>query len=233
MRALLTATTLMIAIAFAPSTAAGASIGLKDTFQDGTTDGWFAGGGPGGGVPPVPPQVIPTGGPEGAGDQFLQITSNGIAGTAGSRLVALNAAQWAGNYLAAGITTIEMDLKNLGATALTIRLLFEDPIPGPPVNEGVTTFGAVLPVGGDWTHVAFAIAPADLTMIFGNANAVLSNTTVLRIIDSPTPTEAVTIAGQLGVDNIEAAAVPEPATLLITSTGLVALAARYRRRRAG
>src|SRR6185295_5265377 len=103
MRALLTATTLMIAIAFAPSTAAGASIGLKDTFQDGTTDGWFAGGGPGGGVPPVPPQVIPTGGPEGAGDQFLQITSNGIAGTAGSRLVALNAAQWAGNYLAAGI----------------------------------------------------------------------------------------------------------------------------------
>ena len=68
-------------------------------------------------------------------------------------------------------------------------------------------------------------------MIFGNANAVLSNTTVLRIIDSPTPTEAVTIAGQLGVDNIEAAAVPEPATLLITSTGL-ALAARYRRRRA-
>jgi hypothetical protein len=175
---------------------------------------------------------VPTGGPEGAGDQFLRITSNGVAGTPGSRLVALNAAQWAGDYLAAGITTIEMDLKNLGNTELTIRLLFEDPIPGPPTNEGVTTFGAVLPVGGDWTHVAFSISPGDLTMLLGSANAVLSNTTVLRIIDSPTPTEAITIAGQVGVDNIEAAAVPEPATLLLTSTGVVALAARYRKRRA-
>ena len=233
MRTLLTAIALLIVIAFVPATASGASIGLKDTFQDGTTDGWFAGGGPFGQVPPVPPQVVPTGGPEGAGDEFLQITSNGVAGTPGSRLVALNAAQWAGNYLAAGITTIEMDLKNLGATELTIRLLFEDPIPGPPANEGVTTFGAVLPVGGGWTHVAFAINPGNLTMLFGNANTLLSNTTVLRIIDSPTPTEAITIAGQLGVDNIEASAVPEPATLLITSTGLVALAARYRRRRDG
>src|SRR5262245_21659183 len=233
MRTLLTAIALVIAIAFVPATASGASVGLKDTVQDGTTDGWFAGGGPVGQVPPIPPLVVPTGGPAGAGDEFLQITSNGVANAPGSRLVALNAAQWAGNYLAAGITSIEMDLKNLGATALTIRLLFEDPIPGPPANEGVTTFGAVLPVGGGWTHVAFAINPSNLTMVFGNANTLLSNTTVLRIIDSPTPTEAITIAGQLGVDNIQASGVPEPATLLITSTGLVALASRYRRRRAG
>jgi hypothetical protein len=236
MRTLLMTTALLIAIAFVPSKASGASIGIKDTFQDGTTDGWFAGGGPGGGVPPVPPHVVATGGPEGAGDQFLQITSNGVTGTPGSRLVALNAAQWAGDYLAAGITAIGMDLKNLGPTQLTIRLLFEDPIPGPPANEGVTTVGVVLPVGSDWTHVAFAISPADLTMFFGSANAVLHNTTVLRIIDSPTPVEPVTILGQLGVDNIEAtgaaaAAVPEPATVLLTSTGLAALSARYRRRR--
>ena len=38
-------------------------------------------------------------------------------------------------------------------------------------------------------------------MVFGNANTLLSHTTVLRIIDSPTPTEPITIAGQLGVDN--------------------------------
>ena len=43
-------------------------IGQVDTFQDLTTDHWFAGGlGPPGQVPPVPPQVVATGGPAGAG----------------------------------------------------------------------------------------------------------------------------------------------------------------------
>jgi hypothetical protein len=102
----------------------------------------------------------------------------------------------------------------------------------PPVDEAVTTFGAFLPVGSDWTHVVFGISPAYLTTLLGNANTLLSNTTLLRIIDSPTPDDAVTILGTLGVDNITASTVPEPATLLLTATGLVALGARYRRRRA-
>ncbi len=48
----------------------------------------------------------------------------------------------AGNYLSSGIFGISIDLRNFGTTDLTIRLLFEDPIPGPPLNTGVTTFGA-------------------------------------------------------------------------------------------
>ncbi len=231
MRPLLPAIALMMVIAIVPSTAHGASIGLMDTFQSGTTEGWFAGGLGFGAVPPVPPHVVATGGPSGAGDQFLQITANGNAGP-GSKLVAINGTQWAGNYLAAGITTIEMDLKNLGATDLTLRLLFEDPLGGPPADEAVTTFGAFLPSGSDWTHFAFPISVADLTAIVGNIGAVLGNTTLLRIIDSPTPADAVAIEGILGVDNIAATAVPEPATMLCTATGLVALATRYRRRRA-
>ena len=233
MRALLTAIALMIAIAIAPATAYGASIGLRDTFQDNTTDNWFAGGLGLGMVPPVPPQVVATGGPNGALDEYLKITATGNAGQPGSRIVAINGTQWAGNYLASGISTIEMDLKNLGTTDLTIRLQFEDPMGGPPVDEAVTTFGAFLPAGSDWTHVAFGISVADLTAILGNPNTALGNTTLLRIIDSPTATDAVTIAGTLGVDNITASAVPEPATMLFTATGLVALAAKYRRRRAG
>jgi hypothetical protein len=144
--------------------------------------------------------------------------------------VAINLMQWSGNYLASGVSAIQMDLKNLGNTDLTIRLLFEDPQGAPPADEAVTTFGQFLPVGSDWTHVVFQVSPSSLTAILGSATTVLSNTTLLRIIDSPTPTDAVSILGTLGVDNITA--VPEPNTLLLSAIGLVALACVYRQRRA-
>src|SRR5215203_3475115 len=81
--------------------------GEVDTFSGGI-EGWFAGGGPVGQVPPVAPTVIATGGPGGAGDSFLQIVANGSLGP-GGRLVVMNGAQWAGNYLAAGISGVAMD----------------------------------------------------------------------------------------------------------------------------
>jgi hypothetical protein len=168
-------------------------------------------------APPVAPQVVPNGGPLGAGDQYLQITSLGGAG-AGSRMVAINSSQWAGDYLSSGISGIAMDLRNFGNSDLTIRLLLEDPVLGPPADVAVTTFGFALPAGGGWTRAFFAIAPSSMTALSGDVNTLLGNTTFLRIIDSPTPANAVPIVGVLGVDNISAvpdeSVVPEPATLL-------------------
>src|SRR5205085_5301004 len=101
---------------------------------------WTAGG-PGGQVPPTLPFVMPTGGPAGAGDQFLVITSIGClnpatcgdptspqgTGTPGAILIAINRrAQWAGNYLTSGISAISMYLENLGNTTLTMRLIVTD-----------------------------------------------------------------------------------------------------------
>ena len=238
-------TSLGVLVAFLaclPSTATAAPITLSqiDTFQDLTTDGWFAGGGPLGAFPPVPPHVVATGGPTGANDAYLSLTSGGGAGP-GSRLVAMNLSQWAGDY--SGIATIEMDLVNLGAADLTIRLLFEDPIPGPPANIAVTTMGAFLPVGSGWTHVAFSLSASDLTALLGSADPLISNTTLLRIIHSTDADEADPIAAVLGVDNISAGPVPrpgpfqpepvpEPATLLLVGSAVAAAAVR-RRRRAG
>jgi hypothetical protein len=68
-----------------------------------------------------------------------------------------------------------------------------------------------------------------MTLLFGNINTLLANTTLVRIIDSPTPTDAVSIAGVLGVDNI--AAVPEPATLLPALSALAWLIVRRVRNR--
>ena len=195
-------------------------IGQIDTFQDGTTDQWFAGGLGGPDHPPIAPHNVATGGPAGAGDAFLEITASTQNG-AGSRVVAINGAQWAGNYLAAGVHGIAMDVANLGQTALTVRLLFEDPKGGPPVDEGVTTLGFALAATGAWQHIFFPISPAALTMIDGNANTLLGQTTLLRIINSPTPDDAIAQVGVLGVDNIQA--VPLPGTLPLLGAALVLL----------
>src|SRR5687768_4371857 len=105
-----------------PPFAGAVTVGQIDTFQDGTTENWFAGGGPFGAVPPVPPTNIPTGGPGGSTDRYLHIAATGGSG-AGSRLTAINGTQWTGNYLTAGVNAISIDVNNLGTTDLSLRLL--------------------------------------------------------------------------------------------------------------
>lgn len=208
------------------------TIGQVDTFESSLAN-WFAGGGPLGQIPPSPPVVIETGGPAGVDDAYLQITSIGGA-AAGSRLVAMNAVQWAGDYLAAGIGGIEADVINLGQTALTLRLYFEDPIPGPPQNEAVSTTGINLPPGSGWQQVFFPISGTELTSLQGNTHTALANTTILRIFSGTQadfPPEP--IVGVLGIDNIRAVAiVPEPGTLGAVTLALGALALVRRRRSA-
>jgi len=203
------------------------TVGEIDTFSAGI-GGWFAGGGPSGQFPAPPPSVVASGGPGGAGDSYMLISANGSA-DAGGRLVAMNAAQWSGNYGAAGISSIAMDLRNLGTTALSVRLYFEDPIPGPPVNEAVTTASILLPAGGAWTHAVFSISPSSLTVLQGSATTLLSKTTILRIFSGAAadfPPER--IAGSLGVDNIQA--IPEPETYALMAAGLALLTWKAGRR---
>jgi len=203
-----------------PLFAAAVTVGQVDTFQT-NLDNWFAGGlGPPNQQPPIPPFVQASGGPAGAGDAYMVVTASEANG-AGSRVVAINTTQWAGNYLAAAVGSISMDLINLGQSDLTIRLLFEDPMGGPPVDEAVTTFGAFLPAQSGWQHFVFPVLGPNLTAIEGNAWAALANATLLRIVNAPSAGDAVQQIGILGVDNIASvAAVPEPSTILLCLAGL-------------
>lgn len=208
-------------------------VGQTDTFEDGTTQNWAVGIGPGGGGHPEPPTNITTGGPGGVDDNFLRLTAVGGQGP-GSRLSTINLlAQWSGDYVAAGVTGIRMDVNNLGASELSLRLLFEDPVPGPPANVAISTDAVVVPSGTGWISVFFPIAPGSLTALQGTVEAALTNTTALRLYHSPTPVNpGPALTTVLGVDNItalgNASGAPEPASALLL--GVVGLSFALRRR---
>jgi hypothetical protein len=219
-------------ISFALSASAAPIIGQIDTFEDGTTMGWFVPG-----AHPIPPANVATGGPSGAGDAYLQLTASAALGGAGSRLSVLNADQWTGDFLAAGIGGLRMNVNNFGPDDLYLRLLFEDfEGVGPPANLALTATPVFVPAGSGWTTVVFDISPDALVVeTFGTVLGALSDVDTLRIFHNPAPTfpgpgaGIPTVNATLGVDNIEAVAVPEPATLLLIAGGLAGVLRRHRR----
>lgn len=114
---------------------------------------------------------VATGGPAGDGDAYLQITS--VSGNGpGTRLVVFNSTQWAGDYMAAGITAISMDVDNLGATDLELRLSIATQTSAAPTDRAVSSVAIPLLAGSGWTTVQFPIDPGDLTALAGSvANA--------------------------------------------------------------
>lgn len=198
------------------------TFGQQDNFQDGTVQNWLVNLlGQGGGAPPP---VNEAGGPGGASDRFMRLTSTGTAG-AGGRLVVINATQWTGNYVDAGVTMIRMDLRNFGPTDLNLRLLFEKAVGGPPTDIATSTNSVLVPAGSGWVTRWFPIAASDLTALTGTIGNAITQTTHLRLFHNPSASiPPPPIEASLGVDNITA--VPEPGTLAAVGAGLALLIRR-------
>ncbi len=191
--------------------------GMVDSFEAGASAGWAAGD-----ASLYPPRVVATGGPAGAGDGYLALQSAGGFGPS-SRLAVIAGPQWAGDYLAAGITRITMDLKNLGGTALDLRLW----LGGPAGASALSRDAVALPAGSGWTRVGFAL---DAGALNGQVPATLAGVGQLRLYHAAAavfPGEAIVAA--LGVDNVSA--VPEPGARWLMLPGLGAVIARLSRRR--
>lgn len=182
----------LILLTLAATPALALTVGQIDTFEDGTTAGWSVGN-----PSPVPTQNIASGGPLGLNDNYLQLRSIGGSGP-GSRLMAFNRAQWAGDYVAAGAGVVALDVNNFGLTDLSLRLVFTD-----GANTAVTQVVNV-PSASGWQDIQFAIEAADLIVLSGSAAAALAGNSEFRLMHNPLASfPPPPFAAMVGVDNLE------------------------------
>jgi hypothetical protein len=176
------------------------TLGQIDDFEDGTIANWKT---PGGFVTFT---NVNDAGPMGAGD-------NALNADIPSRLVITNDMQWAGNYVAAGVTQISLDLRHQYNFPLAMRIgIGNGPIsPGGTGDTYVTNYSLAAPNDGQWHHLVFNVSAGNFEPSDGNsppsdAAAALANVTHFRLLHNPTPMDfrGDFAAGTLQVDNIQA-----------------------------
>lgn len=198
------------------------NFGQIDDFQSGTAS-WGEGF-----ASPNGPTFVSTGGPNGAGDGFLQNVSTGGFG-AGGKQVMFNTAQWAGDYNTAHVSRVELKLKNLGTTPMSIRLAFS----GGAGSRFGTKVAVALPAGGGWVNAAFDLSPSKLQLLVGSdtATQALSSVAELRVLSADTQPSynGDSVAATLGVDSIRATGLPGDANFdnAVGFSDLVVLAQHY------
>lgn len=219
--------TIVAGFLIGPSVATASIVaGQVDDFEDGTVQNWdgsFVG----------PPTNVASGGPAGLNDNFLQIVSTGGGGP-GSKLATFNdSGQWAGDYIAAGVTSIQADMKNFSASGadLEMRLL----IPFGAGGNFTSTLSQNLPADGAWHTLTFGLSAADLSYVGGNPdNLIFTLQNITRILfrhQDGLPTGvgvAPAIVAEAGIDNV--LAIPEPTTALLLGLGAIVLLKPRRRR---
>jgi len=216
-----------------PATAWAVIIGQVDTFESGSRENWQMG------QPSITTSNITnlfTGGPAGTGDNYLEVSADGST-SGGGKLTFFNQSQWTGDYLAAGITAISMDLINFSsAEVLNIRLGINGGVTDPNNPGGViggqfvTSASASLISGSGWVHVVFSLNLVDLMSVSGrsgvpgnDALATLGNVKELRLLNSAVPDwSGQPVIATLGIDNVTAV-VPIPSALLLFISGLIGL----------
>jgi len=207
---------LFVAASFGTIASSQIVFGQVDTFEDGTLMAWEG----------ANPENIPTGGPGGAGDHFMRLTSVGGSGPS-SRLAVRNTLQWSGNYLTAGVDRVTFHMLYLGTEVLSMRAVLWEPA----TTQFTSTVPIMISASAEWQTLSFDLRESALTRVAGSAtyNEVITGASQLMFRhQSGGPSSAGTpIATTAGFDNI--AAVPEPGTIFALLGGVAILALRFRR----
>jgi hypothetical protein len=201
--------------------AAAVSSNLKDDFENGTTQGWSG----------STTTNVADAGPAGAGDNALLVSSS-------NRILTHNTSQWLGNYTAAGVTQLALDVRNASQIELQLRIGIANGSFGPGGDGDTYVSSSPIAVAADnaWHHIVFDVSPAAFSPHATNTNptpsaaAALASLTHLRILHNPSPNDfrGAVGAADFYLDNIQA--IPEPAGGALAALAAAALAARRRRR---
>lgn len=183
--------------------AAGAAVLHVDGFDAAGTSGW-SGGAFGG--QSVSRQV--GGGPNGAGDPFLQLQ------TSSSNLAVHNTlSSWIGSYTAIGAARVSVDLMNTaGSDPLAMRVVLFGPTS--TGNRWTSSTPHLIPADGVWRNYEFSVSQDALSLVLGSVSYPAMMADVRQIMlrhDPGTPSSGGTdVSATLGVDNIRlrAALVP-------------------------
>ena len=190
-------------LALAPAARA-VIVGTTDTFEDGTFQGW--GGAANGNVS--------TGGPAGAGDHFL-LVSSGSFGTMPNLATTNSDSRWIGSWTASEGTSLDADLKILGGTNLSMRAVLFGGSSG--ISQITTTVSQPFVADGAWHHFSFDVSPGAWTSVAGTdsvANVLASvNRIMIRHQAGAASAGGTNVSAQIGVDNVKA--VPEPAAAFL------------------
>lgn len=193
--------------------------GNIDNFQNSTLQNWESG-------------ATPTNQPNGQGgasDLYLQLTASSAP------LGAFNQGQWAGNYVAAAIDHLDVDLNNSGTDPLSIRVMLLTPgceSGGTACTAWTSTNATPLASGSGWVTASFSVKEADLTRVLGSDSYTTSLQNVERVLirhddDTPSPPDTEpTVSATLGIDDVTALPEPSASLGLIAGAALLGVARR-------
>lgn len=179
--------------------------GLLSDFEDATTQGWSGG---------ASPTNMPTDGPVGSGDHWLQIGNGGNLAVFNTGL---------GGPADPSVTgfTVDMMRPDNDPVALEMRLVLFGPDIG---NRWTTVDEVIVPNDGVWRNYSFSMEEADLTQVSGSSTyaSLIANVdrVMFRYDPDPASNDGTSVSGTIGLDNIVGIAIPEPSSLLMTLVGI-------------
>jgi len=200
----------------------GVTLPLSDDFQDGSTQSWTG----------SDTANLSDVGPTGVGDLSLEVTSV-------KRFVTYNQTQWSGDWNAASISQISLDVRHANPYDLVLWLGVSQGSPGfgGSGDTYVTNQSITVPGDDNWHLILFNVTSADFDPAPANSTAVpdaaaaLSAVSQLRIIHNTSQEFIGEFASGVALfDNIQV--VPEPASLALAGLcGLSMLLGSSRKQR--
>jgi hypothetical protein len=216
------------------------TVGMVDTFSNGTNLGWSG----------SLVTNVANAGPAGAGDNAAEVTSGG-----GSRIVIYSQMipapddgpddlRWTGDFTAAGVKKISLDVRHANATPLFLRIgigangFLQSGGTSGSGDTYVTNYGLGVPGDGQWHTLVFPVEAANFEPTAANTTptpnpaAALTEVTHFRFIHNPAAGDFRGAVATLPffMDNVRAIGVPEPAGVATLTLAATAVLARRRAR---